>query len=140
MYAWRYLILGIPSAGLLGPVGLAWALGRLDWRKGLVSLALAFPLWLLAAWQTYLWSALLWAAGLVALCVWTVGQPRLPGAWVRAVGLLLAHLLVALGLIAIWAGLLLAKGQYLWLGGGLGLLGLLGLEWLLRSWRRYAQG
>jgi len=31
MYAWRYLILGVPSAGLLGPVGLAWALGRLDW-------------------------------------------------------------------------------------------------------------
>ncbi len=33
MYAWRYLLLAIPSAGLLGPAALAWTLRRFDWGQ-----------------------------------------------------------------------------------------------------------
>jgi hypothetical protein len=53
MYAWRYLLLAIPSAGLLGPAALAWTLRRFDWKRAGLSVLLALPLWLLAAFYCY---------------------------------------------------------------------------------------
>lgn len=144
MYSWRYLLLGIPSAGLLGPAALSWSLGKFDWRRALLSLGLALPLWLLAAWQPYLWSAGLWFAALTALNVWIADGWRDWRAWLRSIGLLLSHLALALGLSLLVAGAFLADQvrstlpyrELIALGAGMGLAGLLGMEWVLRVWKR----
>lgn len=144
MYAWRYLLLAIPSAGLLGPAALAWTLGRFDWKRAGLSVLLALPLWLLAAWQPYLSTGLLWFAGLVALTAWVGGNLRRPATWGRSAGLVLGHILLALGLAVVGVGLLAGEqaglrfsAERLWVAGGLMMLaGLVLVEWMVRSWRR----
>jgi thiol:disulfide interchange protein len=143
MYSWRYLLLGVPSAGLLGPAALSWSLGKFRWRRALLSLGLALPLWLLAAWQPYLWSAGLWFLGLVALNAWIAGGWRDRGAWLRSAGLVTAHLLLAMGLSLLLAGAFLGDQgrstlpyrELTALGAGMGIAGLGALEWLIRTWR-----
>ena len=143
MYTWRYLLLGVPSAGLLGPAALSWSLGKFHWGKALRSLGLALPLWLLALWQPYLWSAGLWFLGLVALNAWIAGDLRDFRAWLLSAGVVTAHLLLALGLVLLLVAALpadqfrstLSQQELIALGAGLGILGLGGLEWLIRSWR-----
>lgn len=143
MYAWRYLLLAIPSAGLLGPAALAWTLGRFDWKQAALSVLLALPLWLLAAYQPYLSTGLLWFVGLVALTAWVGGNPRQPATWGRAAGLVLGHVLLALGLAVLGVGLLAGAGatlrfpaERLWVVGGLlTLAGLVLMEWMMAlSW------
>lgn len=143
MYSWRYLLLGIPSAGLLGPVALAWSLGRFRWQKALLLLGLALPLWLLAAWQPYLWSAGLWFLGLVALNAYAADDLRNRRAWLRSAGVVTAHLLLALGMALLAAGALLGDQvrsplpyrELIALGAGMGMVGLGALEGLIRTWR-----
>ncbi|MCL6568860.1 MAG: competence protein, partial [Meiothermus silvanus] len=132
MYSWRYLLLGVPSAGLLGPAALSWSLGKFHWGRALLSLGLALPLWLLAAWQPYLWSAGLWFLGLVALNAWIAGDLRDPGAWLRSAGLVGAHLLLAVGIALLGVGAFLGDQvrstlpyrQLIALGAGMGIVGL----------------
>lgn len=143
MYSWRYLLLGVPSAGLLGPAALSWSLGKFHWGRALLSLGLALPLWLLAAWQPYLWSAGLWFLGLVALNTWITGGWRDRGAWLRSAGLVTAHLLLALGMALLAAGAFLGDQvrsplpyrELIALGAGMGMVGLGALEGLIRTWR-----
>lgn len=143
MYSWRYLLLGVPSAGLLGPAALSWSLGKFHWRRALLSLGLALPLWLLAAWQPYLWAAGLWFAALTALNVWIADGWRDWRAWLRSIGLLLSHLALALGLSLLVAGAFLEDQvrstlpyrELIALGAGMGIVGLGALEWLIRTWR-----
>lgn len=143
MYAWRYLLLGIPSAGLLGPAALALTLGRFSWHRAGLSVLLILPLWLLAVWQPYLWSALLWLVALVAVNAWMADGLQQPGAWLRSAGLVLGHILLAFGLVALTLAFIMGDqvqptaitGYVGWLGGGTALLGLILLELLLRSWR-----
>lgn len=136
MRSLRYLLLGVSSAGLLGPLAVAWSLGRLTWRRGLVSLGLALPLWVLAWGQPHLWSALLWFGGLLALNAWAAGGLRQVWGWLFAAGLLLGHTGLALGVaLALLHPLFETRqGLVLALGAGLALAGLLGLELLFR-WR-----
>jgi hypothetical protein len=143
MYAWRYLLLSLPSAGLLAPVGLAWTLGRFAWKPAGLSLALALLLWLLAAWYPYFWTALLWFAGLVGLNAWIAGGLCQPAVWLRSAGLVFSHVLLVLGLALLGLALVLVDPAQLdlsrdhlwWLGGGMSLAGLVGMELIIRRWR-----
>jgi hypothetical protein len=148
MYAWRYILLSLPSAGLLGPVALAWTLGRFAWKPAGLSLGLALLLWLLAAWYPYFWTALLWFAGLVALNAWIAGGLKQPGIWLRSAGLVFSQVLLVLGLTLLGLTLMvtdqvqltLPREQLWWWGGSFALLGLVGLELIIRRWRRRGQG
>lgn len=78
MYAGRYLLLGLPSAGLLGPLALAWILRleKKEWKRAGLALLLALPLWLLALTRPYLWTAGLWLLAGLALHAWVAGRPE----------------------------------------------------------------
>ena len=122
---------------------MSWSIGKFHWGKALLSLGLALPLWLLAVWQPYLWSAGLWFLGLVALNAWIAGDLRDSRAWLLSAGVVVAHLLLALGMVLLVVAALLADQvrstfsyrELIALGAGLGILGLGGLEWLIRTWR-----
>ncbi|WP_018467059.1 DUF4900 domain-containing protein [Calidithermus timidus] len=115
MLSLRYLLLGIPSGGLLGPVAVAWTLGRLTWRRALVLTALALPLWALPIWQPYLWATLLWLVGLTALNAWAGGGLREGRHWLLGAGAVLGHLLLALGLILLFLVWFLSEqGHFVW--------------------------
>lgn len=142
MYTWRYLVLGVPSAGLLAPVAVLWMLGRFEWRRVLIAMAIALPLWILAVWQTVLGTALLWFVGLLALNAWlSTGTLKDARAWMFSGGLLLTHLFMAGGLSLMAAYALQANPSPVSFGVGLlnFLLALLFMEWMVRRWRRHVQ-
>lgn len=142
MYTWRYLVLGIPSAGLLAPVAVLWMLGRFEWRRALIALAITLPLWTLAVWQTVLGTALLWFVGLLTLNAWlSAGSLKDARAWMFSGGLLLTHLFMAGGISLMAAYALGANPSPVSFGMGLliFLLALLIMEVMVRRWRRHVQ-
>jgi hypothetical protein len=144
MYAWRYLLTSLPTAGLLAPVGLAWTLGRFSWRRAGLALLIALLFWLPAVWLGQPALMLLWYLNLVGLNAWVAGGLRKPSIWLRSAGLVLSQLVLGLGLALLvipliatdQAQLTVPRDWLWWIGGSLALLGLAGMELVIRRWRR----
>jgi hypothetical protein len=147
MYAWRYLLTSLPTAGLLAPVGLAWTLGRFSWRQAGIALLIALLFWLPAMLLGQLVLILLWYLSLVGLNAWVAGGLKEPSIWLRSAGLVLSQLTLGLGLAVLIIPLIavdqtqltVPRDWFWWIGGGLALLGLAGMELVVRLWARKAK-
>jgi hypothetical protein len=144
MYAWRYLLTSLPTAGLLAPIGLAWTLGRFSWRQAGLALLVALLFWLPAVLLGQPVLILLWYFSLVGLNAWIAGGLRQPGIWLRSAGLVLSQLVLGLGLALLVVAVIATEEAQLtlphdwlwWIGGGLAVLGLAGMELVIRRWRK----